>query len=149
MAVRELKSGIYWVGAIDWDRRLFDELIPLPDGTSYNAYLVTGSEKTALIDTVDPAKSQVLIKHLAELGINTLDYVIANHGEQDHSGEIPTVLERYPSAKVVTNTKCKTILQDLLLIPAQNFVEVKDGDTLSLGHNKTLAFIITPWFHGP
>ncbi len=52
---RELRSEVYSVGAIDWDRRLFDELIPLPDGTSYNAYLVRGSEKTALIDTVDPA----------------------------------------------------------------------------------------------
>ena len=63
MAVREIKSGIYWVGAIDWDRRLFDELIPLPDGTSYNSYLIKGTQKTALIDTVDPTKKEELIKN--------------------------------------------------------------------------------------
>jgi len=62
MKPRKLKVNIYWVGAVDWDRRLFDELIPLPDGTSYNAYLVKGSEKTALIDTVDPAMASVLLR---------------------------------------------------------------------------------------
>ena len=61
MAVRKLKDGIYSVGAIDWDRRLFDELIPLPDGTTYNAYIIKGEEKTALLDTVDPAKKDELI----------------------------------------------------------------------------------------
>ncbi|MEA2086339.1 MAG: FprA family A-type flavoprotein, partial [Chloroflexota bacterium] len=65
----EIKSGIYWVGAIDWDRRLFDSLIPLPDGTSYNSYLIKGSEKTAIIDTVDPTMQDVLINHLSELGV--------------------------------------------------------------------------------
>ncbi|MCK4397578.1 MAG: hypothetical protein KAV25_01140, partial [Methanophagales archaeon] len=61
---REIKSNIYAVGAIDWDRRLFDELVPLPDGTSYKAYLVKGSEKTALIDTVDPTMTDVLLKNI-------------------------------------------------------------------------------------
>ena len=72
MKPREIKPGIYSVGAIDWDRRLFDSLIPLPDGTSYNAYLVKGSEKTALIDTVDPPMQDVLIDHLDEAGIDKI-----------------------------------------------------------------------------
>ena len=67
MKPREIKQGIYWVGAIDWDRRLFDALIPLPDGTSYNAYLIKGSQKTALIDTVDPPTGEILFRHLDEL----------------------------------------------------------------------------------
>ena len=78
MAAREIKTGIYSVGAIDWDRRLFDELIPLPDGTSYNSYLIKGSEKTTLIDTVDPTKEYELISNLGKLGIKVIDYVIAN-----------------------------------------------------------------------
>jgi len=83
MKPRKIRSGVYWVGAIDWDRRLFDELIPLPDGTSYNSYLIKGSEKTALIDTVDPSMESVLLNRLKQAGVKNIYYVIANHAEQD------------------------------------------------------------------
>ena len=145
---RELKPNIYAVGAIDWDRRLFDELIPLPDGTSYNAYLVKGIEKTALIDTVDPTMTDVLVRNLEDLGSNEIDYVIANHAEQDHSGALPQIIDIYPRAKVVCTPKCKDMLMDLLLIPEDTFITVADGETLSLG-NKTLEFIHAPWVHWP
>jgi len=148
MAIRELKNNILAVGVIDWDRRLFDELIPLPDGTSYNSYLIKGSEKIALIDTADPAKEDEFVNNLRETGVQKIDYVIANHAEQDHSGAIPKVLELYPNAKVVTNEKCKNMLIDLLLIPAEKFITIKDSETLSLG-DRTLKFIITPWVHWP
>ena len=143
-----IRPGIYSVGAIDWDRRLFDSLIPLPDGTSYNSYLIQGSQKTALVDTVDPAFQDVLFDHLADLGIQNIDYVIAHHAEQDHSGSLPMVLERFPQAKVVTNPSCKTLLMDLLQIADDRFLEVQDGTTLSLG-DRTLKFIYTPWVHWP
>ena len=145
---RELKSNIYSVGAIDWDRRLFDELIPLPDGTSYNAYLVKGKEKTALIDTVDPTMAEVLTNNLNQLEIKDINYVIANHAEQDHSGSLPQILDMYPNAKVVCTTKCKGLLMDLLLIPEDKFITVEDRETLSLG-DKTLEFIHAPWVHWP
>ena len=145
---RELKSNIFFVGAIDWDRRLFDELIPLPDGTSYNAYLVKGREKTALIDTVDPTMTEVLTKNLNQLKIKDINYVIANHAEQDHSGSLPKILDMYPNAKVVCTTKCKGLLMDLLLIPENKFKTVEDRETLSLG-DKTLEFIHAPWVHWP
>jgi flavorubredoxin len=148
MSAREVKKGIYSVGAIDWDRRLFDELIPLPDGTSYNSYLIMGNEKTALIDTVDPTKTSDLIENLSQTKITRIDYVIANHAEQDHSGSLPKILEVYPDAKVVTNQKCKDMLKDLLLIPDDKFITVKDGDTISLG-NKALEFMLAPWVHWP
>ncbi len=148
MAVRKLKDGIYSVGAIDWDRRLFDELIPLPDGTTYNAYIIKGEEKTALLDTVDPAKKDELIGNLKNLKVEKIDYIIAHHAEQDHSGTIPDILSLYPEAKVVTNSKCKGFLMDLLHIPKDKFIVVDDGDTLSLG-GRTLKFIFTPWVHWP
>ncbi|UCD92132.1 MAG: FprA family A-type flavoprotein [Methanobacteriota archaeon] len=148
MSVQELRKGIHYVGAVDWDRRLFDELIPLPDGTSYNSYLVQGSEKTALIDTVDPTKCEELMSNLEKLGVETIDYVVSHHGEQEHSGSIPMVLERYPDAKVVTNPKCKGLLMDHLLIPEEKFITVEDGETLSLG-NRTFEFIYAPWVHWP
>jgi len=146
MKARQIKPNVYWVGAIDWDRRLFDALVPLPDGTSYNAYLVQGSQKVALIDTVDPSMTDVLMAYLED--VPTVDYVIANHAEQDHSGSIPRVLERYPNAKVVTTPRCKGMLIDLLMIPEEKFVTVDDKETISLG-NKTLEFIHAPWVHWP
>jgi len=148
MAVRKLKDGIYSVGAIDWDRRLFDELIPLPDGTTYNAYIIKGEEKTALLDTVDPAKKDELIGNLKNLKVEKIDYIIAHHAEQDHSGTIPDILSLYPEVKIVTNSKCKGFLMDLLHIPEDKFIVVNDGDTLSLG-GRTLKFIFTPWVHWP
>ncbi|MEJ2673450.1 MAG: FprA family A-type flavoprotein, partial [Deltaproteobacteria bacterium] len=146
MKPRKIKEGVYWLGAIDWDRRLFDSLIPLPDGTSYNAYLIEGSEKTVLLDTVDPAKADELMMQLD--GIPRIDMVVSHHAEQDHSGAIPQVLEKYPQAQVVCSTKAKPMLMDLLRIPEAAFVTVSDGETISLG-DKTLKFIYTPWVHWP
>jgi flavorubredoxin len=148
MALQELKKGIYSVGAKDWDRRIFDELIPLPDGTSYNSYLIKGGKKTALIDSVDPEKKDELFTNLQKLNVGKIDYVIANHAEQDHSGSIPHLLSKYPDAMVVTNQKCKLFLQDLLHIQESKFLVIEDGETLSLGE-KTLEFIFTPWVHWP
>ncbi len=144
----ELTSNVYAVGAIDWDARLFDRLIPLPDGTSYNSYLIKGSEKTALLDTVDPSMTDTLFNNLVKIGVDRIDYVIAHHAEQDHSGSIPDVLLMYPDAQVVTNPKCKGMLIDLLDIEEDKFITVEDGETLSLG-DKTLQFIYLPWVHWP
>jgi len=146
--MKQLVPGIYAVGAIDWDRRLFDELIPLPDGTSYNAYLVKGSEKIALLDTVDPTKTDVLINNLVKAETDRIDYIVAHHAEQDHSGSIPDILMLYPDAKVVTNPKCKGMLIDLLQISEDKFITVDDGQILSLG-DKNLQFIYIPWVHWP
>ena len=148
MNAREIRPGVYWVGAIDWDRRLFDSLIPLPDGTSYNSYLIQGDEKVALIDSVDPTMQDVLINHLDQLRIENIDYIVANHAEQDHSGAIPHVLRKYPSAKVVATPRAKGMLIDLLMIPGERFVTVDDRETISLG-GRTLEFIHAPWVHWP
>jgi flavorubredoxin len=141
-----IREGVYALGAIDWDRRLFDSLIPLPDGTSYNAYLIHGSEKTALLDTVDPSKMDVLISQLED--VPEIHYVVSHHAEQDHSGTISVVLEKYPQAKVVSTARAKRMLVNLLAIPEDRIVPVEDEETLSLG-GKTLEFIKTPWVHWP
>ncbi|MEA3339400.1 MAG: FprA family A-type flavoprotein, partial [Chloroflexota bacterium] len=146
MKARKIKDGVYWMGAVDWDRRLFDSLIPLPDGTSYNAYLVEGSEKTALLDTVDPAMSDILMSQLES--VPQVDYLIAHHAEQDHSGTIPLVLAKYENAQVIASPKGKKMLVDHLRIPEERIITVDDGETLSLG-DKTLEFIYTPWVHWP
>lgn len=148
MTVRSINNDIFSVGALHWDRRIFDELIPLPEGTSYNCYIIKGTEKTALIDSVDPEKWHELEVNLCELGIKKLDYIITNHAEQDHSGSIPMLLEKFPDAIVVTNEKCKAFEMDHLHISENRFLVVKDNETLSLG-NKTFRFLLTPWVHWP
>ena len=146
--MRRLRPNVYAVGAIDWDAKLFDRLIPLPDGTSYNSYLVCGSEKTALLDTVDPTKTDVLLGNIVSAGVEKIDYIVAHHAEQDHSGSLPEVLLLYPEAKVVTNPRCKGMLADLLGIKDEKFITVEDSQEISLG-DKTLKFVYTPWVHWP
>ena len=147
MIYSEIKEDVYSVGAVDWDRRIFDELIQIPNGTSYNSYVVVGKNKTALIDTVDPAKSHELLTNLKKLKVN-INYLVVNHAEQDHSGTIPEILEIYKDAIIVTNSKCKELLSEFLPIDDDKFKIVEDGDTLDLG-DKKLEFIITPWVHWP
>ncbi len=146
MKARKISDGVQWMGVVDWNRRLFDSLIPLPDGTSYNAYLIQGSDKTVLIDTVDPAMADILKRQLANVG--KIDYIVSQHAEQDHSGTIPLVLEMYSQAIVVCSPKAKNLLVDHLEIPAERIKTVEDGEILSLG-DKTLRFIHTPWVHWP
>jgi flavorubredoxin len=146
MMPRKIKENVFLMGAVDWNRRLFDSLIPLPDGTSYNAYLIKGSEKIALLDTVDPPLVDVLLSQLDNF--ENIDFIISHHGEQDHSGSILHVLEKYPNAKVITSMKGKGIIVDHLCVPEEKVIIVEDGEEISLG-NKTLKFIYSPWVHWP
>lgn len=144
MVIKKIGEGVYFLPSIDWDRRLFDSLIPLPDGTTYNAYLIQGSEKTVLLDTADPKMRESFLLSLKK--IKRIDYLIAHHGEQDHSGLIPDVLERYPQSKLVVSSKGKEILLVHLPIEEDRVKVVEDGETLDLG-GKTLQFVYTPWVH--
>ncbi len=146
MKRRKITNGVHWVGAIDWDRILFDALIPLPDGTSYNAYLLEGSEKRVLLDTVDSAKTDAWIAMLD--GVERLDYLVCHHAEQDHAGSIPAALERYPECTVLATEKCKGMLIDHLHLAPARIRTVQDGETVSIG-GRTLEFIETPWVHWP
>lgn len=148
MKFQEIKNNVFYCGLNDEDRVIFDELIPLEHGTSYNSYLVVGSEKTAIIDTMYPPKSDEYLKNLDKNGITKVDYLIANHGEQDHSGTLPKLIKKYPDAKVVTNPTCKTNLMEMLFIPEDRIMTIKNEEELSLG-DKTLKFIFAPNVHWP
>lgn len=148
MKFQEIKNNIYYCGLNDCDRRIFDELIPLEHGTSYNSYLVKGNEKTAIIDTMYPPKTNEYLKRLSENQIGKVDYIIANHGEQDHSGSIPALLEKFPNAIVLTNPKCAENIKNMLHVPAEKIREISDGEEVSLG-DKTLKFIFAPGVHWP
>lgn len=146
MRPKKLWEGIYWVGAEDWDRRLFDSLVPLPEGTSYNAYLVEGERYTALIDAIDPTKIGFLKDNLANFP--EIDFLIANHIEQDHSGLIPFVLEKYPRAQLLITPTAEDLVQTHLHVEEDRIKTVADGEKLDLG-GRTIRFIHFPWVHWP
>lgn len=148
MKFSEIKNSVYYCGLNDCERKIFDELIPLEHGTTYNSYLVKGSEKVAIIDTMYPKKTDIYLKNLDENGVDHVDYIIANHGEQDHSGSIPALLEKYPNAVVITNVVCKNNIIEMLHVDESKIKVIKNNDELSLG-DKTLRFMIAPGVHWP
>ena len=145
--MQEITNKIIYLGQNDEHRDFFDELLPLEHGTSYNSYLIKGSEKNALIDGMYLKKADEYLKELDELGIK-IDYIIANHGEQDHTGIFPMLLEKYPEAVIVTNNICKTNLMNMLEIPEGRIQTIQNGEELSLG-DKTLRFMIAQGVHWP
>lgn len=144
--MRTITTNVSYVGAIDWNRRIFDALMPIPDGTSYNAYLVHGANKAALIDTVEAKFGVGLLRDIAD--IERLDYIVIQHTEQDHSGTLPLLLDKYSQAYIVTTSKGQTLLQQWFDLPLGRFIVVKDGDRLDLG-DRTLVFYTMPWVHWP
>ncbi len=148
MKFQEIRNNIYYCGLNDVHRKIFDELIPLEHGTSYNSYLIKGSEKIAIIDTMYPPFTEEYLKNLEENGIAKIDYIIENHGEQDHSGSIPALLKKYPEAIVVTNSKVAENIKSMLLVPDEKIKVIENNEEISLG-DKTLRFLISPGVHWP
>lgn len=148
-AVPEISEGVYWVGIKDWNRRLFDALIPLPQGTTYNAYLVKGKEKIALIDTVNPGFEKELSEKISQvIDLADLDYIVMNHAEPDHAGAISYMMEVSKRALLLTSEKGAKMAQAYYKIPEKRIKTVADKDIIELG-GKTLQFIKAPWLHWP
>jgi len=147
--ITKLSEGVNWVGVRDWNRRLFDALIPLPKGTSYNAYLVIGKDKKALIDTVNPGFEKEWEEKIRKLADpSEIDYVIMNHAEPDHAGTIPYIMKMNTKAKLVTTSKGAKMAQVFYKVPEERIIAVKDQEIIDLG-GKTLRFIEAPMLHWP
>ncbi|MCW3980042.1 MAG: FprA family A-type flavoprotein [Candidatus Bathyarchaeota archaeon] len=145
----EISTNIFWVGIEDWNRRIFDALIPLPYGTSYNSYLVVGRKKIALIDTVNPGFEEVLLRKISQiLPPERIDYVVMNHAEPDHAHGIPKVMEVARNAKLVATKMGVSMAEAFFNVPSDKAIVVKEEDVLTLG-NKTLKFVEAPWLHWP
>ena len=145
--MKEINNRVVYLGQNDENRDFFDELLPLEHGTSYNSYLIKGSGKNALIDGMYLKKADEYLKELDILNVK-IDYIIANHGEQDHTGIFPMLLKKYPQAVIVTNNICKTNLMNMLEIPENRIHTIQNGEELSLG-DKTLKFMIAQGVHWP
>ncbi len=146
--VTELSSGVYWVGVTDWGiRRFHGYELSVHRGTTYNAYLIL-DEKTVLVDTVWGVHSAEFLARLKEVvDPATIDYVVVNHAEPDHSGSLPDLMRLCPKATLVVSKNGATSVPGHYHQPWQ-FKVVKTGDRLNIGKND-LVFIEAPMLHWP
>jgi flavorubredoxin len=148
LAPIEIKPGLYWIGSEDPDLRVFDDLFPTEHGTSYNAYLLRWQDKVVLIDTVEEKYvDEYMDKVKSLVDPTTIDYIIVNHTEHDHSGSLLYLMEQAPQAVVYCTPAAKNFLGNILNKPIA-CQTIKDGDTLDLG-GRTLRFITAPFLHWP
>ncbi|MEM3410313.1 MAG: FprA family A-type flavoprotein [Fervidicoccaceae archaeon] len=149
MRAVEIDRNVFWIGARDYSRTLFDSLIRLPRGTSYNSYLVVGEEGAAVIDTVNPGFEDVLesrIKSVIEP--ERIKYLVMNHAEPDHAGAVARVLSMSKEIKLVTTQLGAKYVRLFYDIPQERIAIVRDGDRINLG-KYTLKFIEAPMLHWP
>ncbi|HNS34781.1 MAG TPA: MBL fold metallo-hydrolase, partial [Mesotoga sp.] len=145
---RKITDGVTWVGKIDWELKKFHgEDYSTHRGSSYNSYLIR-DEKTALIDTVWAPFAEEFVENLKkEIDLSEIDYVIANHGEIDHSGGLVALMREIPDTPIYCTANAVKSLKGQFH-KDWNFVTVKTGDTLTLG-KKTLTFVEAPMLHWP
>lgn len=146
---REVAPAVFWVGGSDRRLALFENMFPLPDGVSYDAYVIA-DEKTAALDTVDSALTAQYLENLDHvLGGRHLDYLVVNHMEPDHCSVIGELVLRHPDIQLVGNRKTFQMIRQFYDFPLEGrCVEVKEGDTLDLGRHK-LTFVMAPMVHWP
>ena len=147
--VQNVTENIYWIGGNDRRLERFENMFPIPKGVSYNSHLIL-DEKTMVMDTVDQAiRMQYLenIKYL--LNGRDLDYLVVNHMEPDHCGNIEDLLKIYPNMKIVGNSKTFKFFEQFYNVsPSENYYEVKEGDVIDLGKHK-IQFFNMPMVHWP
>lgn len=146
---KKITDDLFWVGGNDRRLAMFEGVYSVPDGVSYNSYILL-DEKTVLFDTVDKAVSKVFFENVEEvLGDRKLDYLVVHHMEPDHSADVKAVLKKYPEAKVVCTQKTAQMIKQFFDYDIESrALIVKEGDTLSTGkHNFT--FIMAPMVHWP
>lgn len=142
-----ITDDIFYVGVNDRTKPFFENLWPLPQGVSYNSYIIK-DEKVALIDTVDICYADIFFNKVdSVLQGATIDYLIINHMEPDHSGAIEWLVNRYPNIEIVGNNRTADMLKGFYNI-TENVRTIKDKETLSLGKT-TLQFFLTPMVHWP
>lgn len=149
MNIKEIAKGVYYVGINDRTSHLFERIWPLPNGVTYNAYLIVDN-KTVMIDTVEIGEAHQFFRDVEKFAPGRkIDYLVINHMEPDHSGCIPLVKEKFPDVKIVGNAKTVEMIKGYYGISdPDSFHVVADGDTLELGDN-TLRFFLTPMVHWP
>ncbi len=146
--VKKITDDLFWVGGNDRRLALFENVYPIPEGISYNSYVLM-DEKTVLLDTADSAIMELFTENVkAVLNGRKLDYIIVNHMEPDHSASLMRIAELYPEARIVTSAKAKTMMGQFFDFDMDRVDVVKEGDTLTTGRH-TLTFVAAPMVHWP
>ncbi len=147
---RKIKNNVYWVGKIDWELESFHGAdYSINNGSSQNAYLIQ-EEKNVLIDTVWKPHAGEFIDNLAkEIELDRIDFIVANHGEIDHSGALPALLEKIPHTPIYCTANGVRSLTGQYHHPEWNFKVVKTGDSVDLGNGKKLVFVEMRMLHWP
>ena len=144
----KINDHLTYIGVNDRYTHLFENMWPLPDGVSYNSYILDGGEETCLLDCVKiPSVGEFLDNISSVLNGRKLDYVIVNHMEPDHTSSLPTLLEIYPDIKIIGNKKTTRFLKNFYHI-TDNIIEVKEGEEVQIG-STSLTFYMTPMVHWP
>ena len=144
-----LSERVHWIGALDSNLRNFDIILKTANGTTYNAYIVRGSEGVAVIDTVKENFSHDFFARLESVArYDEIKVIVLNHLEPDHTGALPELMRRTPQARVYISQKAQSMLKALLKQDAFDFTPVITGDTVSLG-DRNLTFFHTPYLHWP
>jgi flavorubredoxin len=142
----KVTKDIYSVGVLNPNMRIFDIVMRTEYGTSYNSYIVKGSNKIALIDGCHEMFLNEYISHIEEVTpLDKIDYLIVNHCEPDHTGCLKTLLTKIPNIEIYCSAASKIFLTEITKLKLNTHV-VKDREVLDLG-NKTLEFILTPFLH--
>lgn len=147
--VRNVTEDLYWIGANDHRLSLFENIHPIPEGVSYNAYVLM-DEKTVLFDTIDWSSCRQFLENLEHvLNGRPLDYMVINHMEPDHGASIEEVLLRYPNVTIISTEKAFMLMRQFDFdISGHTLDEVKEGDTRCFGKH-TVTFVAAPMVHWP
>jgi len=146
---KQIKNNVHWVGKVDWElERFHGDEYTTEHGSTYNSYLIQ-EEKTVLIDTVWLPFAEEFVENLAmEIDLSKIDFIVANHGEVDHSGALPALMKRIPNAPIYCTANGVKSLKGQYH-QDWNFIVVKTGDKIDIGNGKQLIFVEMPMLHWP
>ena len=145
----ELSERVHWIGALDSNLRTFDIILKTANGTTYNAYVIRGSEGVAVIDTVKEGfASDFFARFESVADYSEIKVIVLNHLEPDHTGALPELMRRAPQAQLYISQKAQSMLKGLLKQEELRFTPVLTGNSVSLG-DRTLQFLHTPYLHWP
>ncbi|MFP3295164.1 MAG: FprA family A-type flavoprotein [Caldisphaera sp.] len=146
----KINDGVYWIGVNDLKKKMFENMWPIPEGISYNAYLIEAGNDFVVVDGVEEYFTDIYLEKIKKIAkdFNKIKYIIVNHLEPDHQGSLETLSKIATNAKIIISFVGSKMIKDFYDIPEEKIIAVKDNDVIQIG-NRSFMFIHTPWLHWP